>query len=157
MYAGRPRGDTRAMPLGPIICAVDETTSDAVPRTAGELASALGTRLLLVHVVADPPLFNSATERERDRNRATRPGVAMLRGVGELLPSDLDWEETVELGEPVLRISELAEREAATLIVVGSRGRGPLASALLGSVSQELTREAPCLVAVAGEKTEEEP
>jgi nucleotide-binding universal stress UspA family protein len=36
----------------------------------------------------------------------------------------------------------------ANLIVVGSRGRGPLASALLGSVSRALARDARCPVMI---------
>jgi nucleotide-binding universal stress UspA family protein len=44
---------------------------------------------------------------------------------------------------------ELAGETFADLIVVGSRGRGPIASALLGSVSAHLVDHAPCPVLVA--------
>lgn len=47
---------------------------------------------------------------------------------------------------PLLR--DLASREAADLIVVGSRGRGVVASAIGGSVSADLTDHAPCPVLI---------
>jgi nucleotide-binding universal stress UspA family protein len=48
---------------------------------------------------------------------------------------------------PLLR--DTASREAADLIVVGSRGRGVVASAIGGSVSADLTDHAPCPVLIA--------
>jgi nucleotide-binding universal stress UspA family protein len=48
---------------------------------------------------------------------------------------------------PILR--DTASREAADLIVVGSRGRGVAASAIGGSVSADLTDHAPCPVLIA--------
>jgi nucleotide-binding universal stress UspA family protein len=44
---------------------------------------------------------------------------------------------------------DVARESVADLIVVGSRGRGPAASALLGSVSAELADHAPCPVLIA--------
>ncbi|HET6746257.1 MAG TPA: universal stress protein [Candidatus Limnocylindria bacterium] len=46
-------------------------------------------------------------------------------------------------------LRDAAAEEAADLIVVGSRGRGVATSALLGSVSADLTDHAPCPVLVA--------
>lgn len=43
-------------------------------------------------------------------------------------------------------IADFAERVAADVIVVGTRGRSPLAGALLGSVTQGLLHSAPCAV-----------
>jgi nucleotide-binding universal stress UspA family protein len=42
----------------------------------------------------------------------------------------------------------LKQSHNATLVVVGSRGRGEFASLLFGSVSQEVTRHAKCPVVV---------
>jgi nucleotide-binding universal stress UspA family protein len=51
-------------------------------------------------------------------------------------------------GEPGAAICKLAAELSAEAIVVGSRGRGRLKRALLGSVSDHVVRNAPCTVVV---------
>ena len=51
-------------------------------------------------------------------------------------------------GEPGRAICQLAAELSARAIVVGSRGRGGLKRALLGSVSDHVVRNAPCSVVV---------
>ena len=43
---------------------------------------------------------------------------------------------------------KIARDESATAIVIGSRGRGGIKKALLGSVSDYVVRNAPCPVVV---------
>jgi nucleotide-binding universal stress UspA family protein len=50
------------------------------------------------------------------------------------------------LGGAAHAIAEIAEREHADVIVVGTRGRTPLGGLLLGSVTQRLLHIAPCPV-----------
>ena len=52
-------------------------------------------------------------------------------------------------GDPAEEIIGAAQREAADLIVVGSRGHGRLAGLLLGSVAQKIVAHASCPVLVA--------
>lgn len=65
--------------------------------------------------------------------------------VAELAP-DLAVHESSWLADPRVTLLELAE--AAHVVVVGSRGRGPVASLLLGSVGGALVKHAPCPVVV---------
>jgi nucleotide-binding universal stress UspA family protein len=75
-----------------------------------------------------------------------------------LLGRAVDWsgydaaavETTTETGEPAERIETVAEQERADLIVVGSRGRGPLRAALLGSTSRALAANARRPIVVVG-------
>lgn len=52
------------------------------------------------------------------------------------------------LGAPDQEIVELAEKLGAGLIVIGSRGRGGIRRALMGSVSDSVVRHAHCPVLV---------
>jgi nucleotide-binding universal stress UspA family protein len=68
--------------------------------------------------------------------------AAVLRRAG------MSVETIVERGDPAHRLIELAQEKHTDLIVVGSRGLGPIASAVLGSVSAHLVDHAPCPVLV---------
>jgi nucleotide-binding universal stress UspA family protein len=51
------------------------------------------------------------------------------------------------------RLVAVAEAEKAELLVLGRRGQGMFAAALLGSVSTEVARSAPCPVMVVPPST----
>jgi nucleotide-binding universal stress UspA family protein len=74
--------------------------------------------------------------------QALEAAAASLRRPG------LAADATVMSGRPATVIVDQARQLRADLVVVGSRGRGPLASLLLGSVSAEVVDHAPCPVLV---------
>ena len=55
-------------------------------------------------------------------------------------------ELVVAVGAPFTRIIEYAKRNQVDLIVMGRTGRGALAHAILGSVTERVVRFAPCPV-----------
>lgn len=139
-----------------IVCGIDGSPdSQTALGYAAELARRLEARLVLAHVVehvpapyaavgpaagAMPPFFETMIEREAE-------GTQMLGEMAEAT-GVVDAERRVVTGFPAERLADLADDEDAELIVVGSRGRGPLRSALLGSVSTSLIGLARCPVLV---------
>jgi nucleotide-binding universal stress UspA family protein len=94
-----------------------------------------------------------------DSERALRVAEGLAARMNlELLPIFVDplrgWHDAppipvqVEVGDPVQELRERATREDVRLLAVGSRGRGALRGALLGSVSAALAASAPVPVLV---------
>ena len=67
----------------------------------------------------------------------------------------VESEMKMAYGDPVDEIVAAAKAGGYDVIVVGSRGLGPIGSLLLGSVSQKVAHKAPIPVLVAGEKMSE--
>jgi nucleotide-binding universal stress UspA family protein len=63
------------------------------------------------------------------------------------LPSELRALPVLERGDPVKKLIEAAE-VGVDLLVLGSRGFGPVLRLLIGSVSSRVIRGAPCPVMV---------
>lgn len=61
-----------------------------------------------------------------------------------------DGESVVVEGAPGPALCELAVQLGATVMVAGTRGRGGLKRAVLGSVSDHLVRNAPCPIVITG-------
>jgi nucleotide-binding universal stress UspA family protein len=78
-------------------------------------------------------------------------GEAALDRTAAGLPSGTNIERRLEVGDPGPTIVRLANELAADAVVVGSRGRGAIKRALLGSVSTHVTNNASCPVVVVGE------
>jgi nucleotide-binding universal stress UspA family protein len=105
-----------------------------------------GTEIELFGVVRQVPFAASGVFVE---SRA-QDLPAELEHLATSLPagdSVVTWRWTV--GEPVEMITARARAIEADLIVVGSRGRGAVATSILGSVSAGVIDHAPCPVLVA--------
>jgi nucleotide-binding universal stress UspA family protein len=133
-----------------IICGVDGSQpSRSAARVAARLARTLDLRFVLAHATDDRPTFPYRDRRlsELQRRRAIDDGQRLLEDIAAEL-SGVVPERRVVLGAPVEGLSALCSDESAELLIVGSRGRGPLAAALLGSVSAGLVSTAGCPVVV---------
>jgi nucleotide-binding universal stress UspA family protein len=131
-----------------IIWATDGSSGaeQAIPFAKG-LAQAHGARLIVVHVneialgrAAGPVIFN-----EDEVQAAIRKQVEDLKQEG--LDATLHLAD-VAAGGVAHVIAEIADKERADLIVVGTRGYGSLVGLLLGSVTHRLLHIVHCPVLV---------
>lgn len=137
---------------GVILCCVD---GSAEARDAARVAAALAARLdgevVLLHVAAHttaPGVGAAPLGRERLAESERQAGAAILADVARDVGLPEATELRVEIGSPADRARAVAEELGATLLVVGSHGRGGVKRALLGSVSRDLAGNAPCPVVV---------
>jgi nucleotide-binding universal stress UspA family protein len=137
---------------GRVVVGVDgsETSVRAVA-FAFEYASRRGGDLLAVHAWADLPLEALAPLREQDANRRQVEEQAEALIDRSLAPHRQDYPDVrvsrvVAFDGPAHALLDNAR--AASLIVVGSHGRGAVRRALLGSVGHAVLYHAPCSVAV---------
>ena len=119
-----------------IICGIDDSESaKGAARVARALAGQLGARLVFVRVLErNAPDRNVSAVSERLER--------LSAGVGEV---DCGATWLVEAGHPADRLVAAAKNTAASMIVVGSTGPR---SSLLGSISADVSRRAPCPVVV---------
>ena len=125
---------------GRLVCGLDDSEhAPAVASVAIELAARLGLRLCVVHS-ANPDQYPVGRQGERLLDR----GIELLDG---LIPPDIPHERVVELGDPANLLRTVLAR-GADLVVVGTRGRGPVRAAIFGSVSNAVINAARCPVVV---------
>ena len=139
---------------GPIVCAVDESdVARLAVRVAADLSIRLGLPLILVHAVAStaPPGASAAPDGQARVERAERKRADELLArvaVEEQLPPG---DRRVLSGHPADAVVACARETDAAMVVVGSRGRGAIRSAVLGSVSDRVAAKARCPVLVVPE------
>jgi nucleotide-binding universal stress UspA family protein len=137
-----------------IVCGVDGSPgSDAALGRAGALASALGGRLTAVHVRPDaltphatslmpgPQPFSGSMDEARAATIIVRHPLAQV-------DPDVPVGTRIENGPVAGRLAAVAAGEPSAIIVVGTRGQGPMRSAIFGSVSSQLAAGAPVPVMI---------
>ena len=140
-----------------ILCAVDfSTATSAVLRWAGLFARTYGAKLEILH--ADwqewPPYFTAAqiqTFVKENREHLTALRRDLDRAAREALGMKAPYSTAAVEGYPVTAILEHASVHSPELIVMGSHGRSGMARLRLGSVAENVVREAaiPTLVVKA--------
>lgn len=128
---------------GPVVVGVDEGGTSGGALTFGfGSASRAGVPLHAVHCWQAP---RDRGTRVRERDDRLRMLEDVLAGVRGQYP-DVAAVELLRDGHPLDEL--IAASRRAGLLVVGTRGRGPVTSAVLGSTSRALARCARCPVAV---------
>ena len=122
----------------PVICAVDrDDLAPDVIATASVVAAQFAVPLTAVHSPAADVYLSGQSRR-----------VALERGdalLDDVLAGYTVDERIVDVDDPARLVSAVAN-EGATMIVIGTRRRSGLRSALLGSVSHAIIHSADCPV-----------
>jgi nucleotide-binding universal stress UspA family protein len=116
--------------------------------TAADLAKSTNSELHVVHVGEIRPTFLAQTEvepaeLEREAQRLLDEQVRRVEEAGGTVK-----EAHLRLGRADEEIVDLAQSLGIGLIVMGSRGRGRIRRALMGSVSDSVVRHAHCPVTI---------
>ena len=146
-------------PRGPAVSLA--TDGGKVSLRAGEyvarLVEGLGAKLFSIYVLDEHLTFRSGVHYGEFVQRLSEDGreaTGRVRAVAE--EAGVEFEELIVLGRPGRTIVEVAEEIGADPIVLGSEGTSTMEHALLGSVSEEVLRNANRTVLVVGGHPEAE-
>lgn len=145
-----PRGFARRehLPIGLIGVAYDGSDEANLALAKAErLAAVLGAELRVITVVPDlAPLSAQGPQVEAIHESLRREYGDLLEKGVSALSARTTAEAALKEGDPATVLAD--QGVELDLIVVGSRGYGPMRQALLGAVSAEVMRTAPCPVLV---------
>ena len=116
---------------------------------ASELGQRFASRVFIV--TAFDPIHRYLGDEQRDAAAAKATSEAEeMAGVAARELAQHDVDATVEAleGPAADALLRVAGAQGADLVVLGSRGRGDLAAAVLGSTSHKVLNHAPCPVLI---------
>jgi nucleotide-binding universal stress UspA family protein len=137
---------------GPVVAAV--TADDYVGNVleiAHDLAERLGLELVVAHAEpADipPGVSTVPSGQARLKEEREREANELLDGLLAEHAPRLVARRVLISGSASTALEKVARDESASLLVIGSAGKGALATALSGSVSRHVATHAPCPVVV---------
>jgi nucleotide-binding universal stress UspA family protein len=115
---------------------------------AMDLARRYGAMLYTVNVLPHMPFVETAQPDPEQFKLLAKRQMADL--IGSESFKDVEHKELIEQGEVPDVISKLVRKHAIDLIVIGTGGRKGLGKLLLGSVAEEVFRNAECPVLTMG-------
>jgi len=142
-----PQATLTAAARAAVVCGVDGSVEAISALEAGAaLARALDGRLIAVYV---RPLTGAAavpTSWVADRWQVPvddgRAALTIVERAVARLDADVPTSFCVEAGDPAERLAAVARTQPSAILAVGSRGRGAVRAAVLGSVSSRLAATA---------------
>jgi nucleotide-binding universal stress UspA family protein len=139
------------MTISKILVPVDGSShAGAAAKFAGALAKQLGASITLMYVLDAPSIVSlgivAKGNLQDTKDYVSRGSFAHARdALGDV---DVPVSEYVDIGPPAERIVDHAKRCEYDLVVMGRRGLSPMKELMIGSVSERVSRLAPCPVTV---------
>jgi nucleotide-binding universal stress UspA family protein len=154
LWGDNDKGGDKQMSIFPtkILLATDGSAeAQLAASTAADLNKSTDSELHVVYVGELRPTFLAQTEvepaeLEREAQRQLDEQVRRVEEAGGTVK-----EAHLKLGRADEEIVDLADSLGIGLIVMGSRGRGRIRRALMGSVSESVVRHAHCPVTIVRE------
>jgi nucleotide-binding universal stress UspA family protein len=112
-----------------------------------ELARGWGAEVTVYHVAnaAELASYKAGSLEDLLAKRQQNLSQFLNENFAELLPL-VEVHEKVEIGSPATNIIDEAEKQGSDLIVMSTHGRTGLAHVLMGSVTEQVVRNAACPV-----------
>jgi nucleotide-binding universal stress UspA family protein len=134
--------------VGTVIACVDDSEgAQGALRVARSLASRFELELVLVHVeppTQAPGVSAAPAGQQRLHETELRDAETLLARIARESGLEPGVRVRAAIGKAAEHIVAICSEEDASFVVLGSRGRGTVASAILGSVSSEVAARAPC-------------
>lgn len=102
------------------------------------LARFAKSRITLIHVADGHVARNQAQLNLSDSEEIKLDRAYLDRVAGELKAEGFDVNCVLEMGEPSVKILELAERDRCDLIAMATHGHGIIGDVILGSVADKI-------------------
>lgn len=137
-----------------ILAPIDfSAVSDAVVKTAANLAQTMGARVVLLHIV-QPPIITSeygailTNIQEIVAISEATSQKELARHLKRLQAASVEATTAQNTGAPISGILEHARKSKADYIVIGSHGHSALYDLFAGSTAAGVIRRASCPVVV---------
>ncbi|PKL59995.1 MAG: universal stress protein [Methanomicrobiales archaeon HGW-Methanomicrobiales-4] len=135
-----------------IVLATDGSdNAQRAAQAAIDLAKGLSlSSIMITHIITNPPDQSRMVKAQFDVHTLLEDDAkaALQRTIDVLSLAGLSYDLKVAIGDPSVEIVDIAKKEMADLIIIGSRGLGTLQGILLGSVSQKIAQAASCPVMI---------
>lgn len=141
------------LPIRSILCPTDFSDhSHEALKVSSELAAEFAAKLLVLHVVAPLEYPIGAFEladsdlRRFEEGRKASAAKALGQTISDYVPSNVESESMLLVGEVGAEILRVVEERDVGLIVIATHGASRWRHMLFGSVTDKIVRLAPCPV-----------
>ena len=139
-------------PEEPVQCEKKPGGNESIARVITKMIEVTLDRYVETRAISLCPAFHPADPPLQKYRTALRQFLS--ENFSDLIPT-INVQEKVERGTPDEKIVEIAAKQGVDLIVISTHGRTALTHVLMGSVTENVIRKAPCPVLAIGPESSE--